>query len=239
VSPRHLPSFESLRRIRRWTWWDTRPSLTDAELTLFTIQARPACDALVTTGVHRQSLAYADEWFTTAYACMSDQMNQRLPAVGAEPPVWLWARLPWRELAHEARRKTDDERVLLEVRVPREQALLSHFDDWHRVLNRGLHVPPLPHELADSDAWWTRAESLTDDFDRRVDDAGVSATRDLDALPDAVRRELETSWTRIFDPATWAPRSAIQAAVHELRAHQVVRALRCRATTGVKFPATA
>jgi len=38
--------------------------------------------------------------------------------------------------------------------------LLTDFGDWHSVLNRWLHVPPLPGESTDD--WCAHGSSLTE-----------------------------------------------------------------------------
>lgn len=221
-----LPGFEDLRRVHPWTRWRVHNDLSADLLSLFTVQARPAYDALVTSGVHRQTPENAEAEFAEAYAWMREQMSHQLPTTGGEP-IWLWARTTWRGLARQMRQDDGREKVLLEVHLPRDIVLLSSFDDWHFPLNRMLHVPRRPDELTNDEAWWARAEPLLDEFDHRVDAGSVvRGTSTHQDYPGDLRRELETSWVHVFDPATWVPGAAIQATTHELRAEQIVRAIR-------------
>jgi hypothetical protein len=64
---------------------------------------------------------------------MYGQMDARLPTFG-DGAIWLWARIRRQELVELCGLAPG--RVLLTCRVPRERVLLSHFGDWHAVLNR-------------------------------------------------------------------------------------------------------
>lgn len=135
--------------------------------------------------------------------------------------MWLWARTTRSNLVGDCRQARGE--VLLTVGVPRERLLLlSHFDDWHSVLNRLVAVPLLPGESYRG--WSTRFEGIRDAWDERV-----RAYRDppIDEWPVGLRGDLEESWLSILDPAAWGPGTpCVQATAHELHAHQVVHVSR-------------
>lgn len=107
-------------------------------LLLHTVQSAEAYEVLRVTGtlVADPQLACPD--FAEAYDWMYRQMAARLPTTG-EAALWLWARVRRDALVSDCRRSRG--RVLLTCRVPRVRVLLSHFLDWHLVLNRTLNVP--------------------------------------------------------------------------------------------------
>ncbi len=194
--------------------------ITAESLLLHTIQTADAVDCLRTSGtlVPDPQLACPD--FGEAYDWMRRQMAARLPTSG-DGALWLWARTRRRELVDACRRSRGS--VLLTCRVPRTRALLSHFDDWHLVLNRVLYVPPLPGESAADH--WKRWEPVWDGFDALRDAAGVG-DRPLREWPDELRCRIERSWEAILDPANYGRYEYWQATVHALHSHDVVDAVR-------------
>jgi hypothetical protein len=194
----------------------------DAErLLLHTVQTARAVDALITTGTLRPDPALAEADFAGAYAWMYRQMRERLPT-GGNGALWLWARTRREHLVsccHHARGQ-----VLLTCRVPRDRVLLSHFDGWHSVLNRGLGMlPRLPGESED-DAF-ARWEKASDELDDRLEDAGVRAAPVTD-WPADLRSEIERSWECIFDRSNYGRYEVWQATVHALHAEDVVETIR-------------
>ena len=149
---------------------------------------------------------------------MRRQMAARLPTAG-DGILWLWAKTTYRDLVGNARRARGE--VLLTVRVPRERVLLSHFGDWHTVLNRGLDVPTLPGETFE--VWAPRFDALYDEWCVRV---GTHRELPIAAWPPFLRAELEESWKSIFDLRNRDEPLYVQATIHALHANEVVRAVR-------------
>ena len=189
-------------------------------LTMYTIQTRDAYETLVRDSVlvGDSSLSWTE--FQEAYAWMLRQMDQRLPG---QPGglLWLWLTATRSRLRDDARHARGE--VLLTVRVAKDHVLLSEFLDWHAVLNRSLHVPPLPGES--DEAWEARWSPIDEDFDER---AKPYRKEPIAAWPEALRAEIESSWEAIFDPATWRTPPVLQATMRELRTEDVVRAVRIR-----------
>ncbi|GAB2722762.1 DUF3841 domain-containing protein [Arthrobacter bambusae] len=189
-------------------------------LLLHTLQTADAFEELLSTGRILPDLARATEEFLDAYVWMYRQMEERLPTRG-EGALWLWAKIGRRDLVDNCRLARG--KVLLTCRVPRERALLSEFDDWHRVLNGSLNVLALPGES--DDAYSARFNALYDDFFDRVGAAGVGHDS-VSTWPEDLRAEIEASWESIFDTANYRRVSYWQATVHELSAEDVTDAVR-------------
>ncbi|MGI5419696.1 DUF3841 domain-containing protein [Actinomadura luteofluorescens] len=193
----------------------------DAErLLLHTVQSVEAFEALLTTGTLTPDPALAVAEFADTYDWMYRMMAERLPTSG-QGALWLWARTNRKHLVSACRRSRGQ--VLLTCRVPRDRVLLSHFDEWHMVLNRGLGMPRLPGESEDEA--FARWEQTHDEFDARLRAAGMreAPTRDW---PTTLRNEIETSWECILDRDNYGPFECWQATVHTLTADEVVEAVR-------------
>lgn len=191
-------------------------------LLLHTIQTSAAVDELRTKGALRPDPEHtASEW-PEAYAWM---MRERLSTSGSTA-VWLWARIRRDDLignCRRARASGQEEQVLLTCRIPRERVLLSQFNEWHCALNSFLAVPPRPGESEnDYDARYTKH---VDEFLAHLDNAGVRRAP-IEQWPREIRAEIERSWESIFDRNNVSKSSYWQATVHELRAEDVVDAVR-------------
>lgn len=91
------------------------------------------------------------------------------------------------------------------------------------MLNRSLHEPALPGQSDEErEARWN---PLDDDFRDRAE---PYRTAPIEAWPEALRAEIESSWEAIFDLQTWRTPPVLQATMRELRAEDVVRAVRIR-----------
>lgn len=189
-------------------------------LTMYTFQTRDAYDSLVRDGVLVGDSLLGLPEFQEAYTWMLHQMDRRLPGPSGGL-LWLWPTATRRRLRDDARHARGE--VLLTVQVAAERVLLSEFLDWHAVLNRSLHVPPLPGE-SDED-WEARWSPIDDNFDER---AKPHRKEPITAWPEVLRAEMESSWQLIFDPATWRTPPMLQATMREVRAEDVVRAVRIR-----------
>jgi hypothetical protein len=144
----------------------------------------------------------------------------RLPARGRHL-IWLWAR----SSRNRFRGSPVQGEVVLTMSIPRDHVLLSEFRQWHDVLN---DQPTIPQQHGESDDdWWTRAEPVLGDSAARVTAAGVPANPGhRNELPQRLHDEVEHSWDAIFEPNYWHREDWIQGVVHEIRAEQVVRAVR-------------
>lgn len=187
---------------------------------LHTIQTGAAFEALLTTGVLVPDNALAEPLYADAYAWMYRQMATRLATEG-DGAIWFWARIGRQNLADLCRRA--DGEVLLTCRVPRERVLLSHFVDWHAVLNGRTHVPDLPDES--DDEYVARMERILDDFDQRIRAAGLRG-KGIQDWPAGLRTEMEESWEDILEPANYGRFESWQGTMHTLRAEDVVAAVR-------------
>jgi hypothetical protein len=153
-----------------------RHDISEALIPLHTIQSAESFGALLTNGMLRPDLALAEPpLHADGYDWMSRQMAARLPTFG-DGAIWLWARI---------RRQKPLElcglapgQVLLTCRVPRERVLLSHFGDWHAVLNR--HPLIIEHPDESDEAYGARLDRIFEDVDGRVRAAGVA--------PDALKK---------------------------------------------------
>lgn len=218
-----LPAFADLP-VRPWFLAPPRrlPLFRDAQtLTLHTFQTREAYETLAADGVLVGDSSRGWHEFQEAYGWMLRQMDERGVHGPAGGLLWLWAGITTRQLRDDARRARGH--VLLTVRVPRDRVLISEFSDWHAALNRFLHVPARPGESPD--AWERRWTALDDDFRAR---ATPYERLPIDEWPQSIRTEIEASWEAIFDPATWSAKASLQATMRELRAPDVVRAVRIR-----------
>lgn len=207
--------------------WFLAPPLTVAAdpsadvLTLHTIQTASAYRILVADGVLCGESWLGEPEFQEAYSWMLRQMDERDIPGPRGRMLWLYASTRRNVLRYNAGGARGE--VMLTVRIPRDQALISDLQDWHAALNRYLHVPLIPGESYSS--WEERWTSLEEAFSAR---AGPYYSWPLPRWPDDLRAELETSWEAIFDPATWVEGRTLQATLRELRAEDVLRAVRIR-----------
>lgn len=188
-------------------------------LTMYTIQAREAYETLVRDGVLVGDSVLGRPEFQEAYSWMLRETNLRLPGGPSGGLLWLWPTATRPRLRDDVKHARGE--VLLTVRVERARVLLSEFLDWHAVLNRSLHVPALPGES--DEEWEARWNLLDDDFTAR---AAPYRALPIDEWPGDLRTEMESSWEAIFDPATWRTPPVLQATMRDLRADDVIRAVR-------------
>lgn len=193
--------------------------LSADRLLLHTIQTEDAVEELLSTGQLRPNTSLAAPWFADAYGWMHAQMAARLTTSG-EGALWFWARIRRRDLVDSCRLSRGE--VLLTCRLPRERVLLSHFGDWHAVLNSNVHVPDLPGESEDE--YDARFDRIFDAFEDRKKAAGVgnASVRDW---PEDLRTEIEQSWEHIFQPLAFGRLNTLQATAHVLYADDVVEAV--------------
>ena len=188
-------------------------------LLLHTVQTADAFETLLTEGTLRPDPALAERDYGDAYDWMYRQMAARLPTSGPGA-LWLWARIRREELVSDCRRAKGQ--VLLTCRIPRERVLLSHFMEWHIVLNRGLGIRYLPGE---SDAvTFARWERMSGDFRARLKAAGAQDGPIRD-WPAELRAEIEQSWECILDQENYGRFECWQATVHALHVDDVIEAV--------------
>jgi len=229
-----LPAYDDLphRRPRRIVSPTGRQLLGDLgadPMLLWTFQSPHAYQELAETGLLVGDPTRTDPYLSHVYPWMKRQADNELPTHGPGM-LWLWAATTRRSIIDQAKHAAGD--VLLTVRLPRAQVLLSEFDAWHVPLNSGLNVPPEPGESVDD--WWARAEPLLDAWAARKKAAGLDRNDvPIDLWPSAMRDEAEQSWQSIFDDATWSPGAHIQAVTHAIHAEQVVSATRVRRRAGL------
>lgn len=188
-------------------------------------QSREAYECLRREGVLVGDSSYddfADELtISEAYRWLRRRMTDRL-GVEVEGMVWAWVAARRRDLGTFARLGRGG--VLITARVPRARLVLSQYDAWHDVLNRSLHLAPLRDEGLES--WERRFDVAWNDWADRVEPyRGMP----IEAWPTDLRRELEGSWDDVIEPIrTTDQNMLVQATISELRAHDVVRAVRIR-----------
>ena len=188
---------------------------------LHTIQTVEAYRELCTRGSLIGRRWQPDHDFDHAYGWMLQQFQSRV-CPRAEGLIWFWARTTRREVVRDCRHAIGQ--VLVTCAVDPSRLLLSDFHDWHNVLNRVLNVPKSITETPEQ--WWARAEPMLDAFDERHDRTRLLDLKPWDEWPRHVRAELEESWMAIFERGAWRRGATIQAVTSELRADEIVRAVR-------------
>ena len=120
---------------------------------------------------------------------MRRQMQLRILGYSGRYPWWGWAR-PKPDLRRTGHLPQGTRGVRLELELADDQVLLSDFDAWHVVLNRG---------------YLALNEAEFDDFYRRFDES----VPDPHAwpLPEPWHTLIVSSWERIFDLETQAAAS--------------------------------
>lgn len=157
-----------------------------------------------------------EPWLRQAYDWMRWRMLRRIPTATGRYPMWFWpfggewaSQLSWSA-------KGD---VVLLVDLPRNDVLLSDFDDWHGVLNI-WQVTPAECEVCGIRFCETH-EPLGSDAD---DDARVSSWDEVTA---AHIEWYTPGWDEIFEERRQAERH-MQVTCEILRAEQVVAAFELR-----------
>jgi len=166
------------------------------------------------------------EW-KAAYAWMIEQMVRRGLMGRPRFPVWGWYQ-PKPDLRQGGHLAPGTRGVRLELEVPLERALLSHFEGWHCVLN-GWYVPI---------SW--KEDRTFDRLRRRLDKAGRLKPGNP---PASLKVLIRKSWTRIFDwkrldkSPLWRTQNGmphVQAVLAEVEPGDVIRAEPFISRCGVK-----
>jgi hypothetical protein len=127
------------------------------------------------------------------YRWMRDQMASRLEGFSGDLPVWAWLRR-W---TRSDRQNNKEVMVRITAQVPTSRILVSNFDTWHVVLNKGY----LSTDEVDDEAF--EAENLS---------------------PTERMARIQTSWQRVFQPGTLSCRADRywQACIDRIHAHEVI-----------------
>jgi hypothetical protein len=128
-----------------------------------------------------------EESFRPAYEWMASRMIERLPTPpGPTWPLWAWAWYDGFDVSPPPDRL--DEFVVLEVRKPAEEVLLSEFHSWHFALNNWY----LTDERADD-----QGDAESDAFFAELEALGLPGWQARH--PDEIQARIEESWIRTLD----------------------------------------
>lgn len=103
------------------------------KIKLYTMQKLKAWKKAQQRGYLVGNREYVWENFIDSYSWMRNQMYKRLNKYDGEYPIWLWLEtdnINFSEMINE-------DWVLLEINLSKEDIVLSNFDAWHIVLNNG------------------------------------------------------------------------------------------------------
>lgn len=159
------------------------------------------------------------EEFRRPYTWMSEQVSLRLGAPAGAWPVWVWVRTTRAALISEARNylRTKPGTVLATCRVPDARLLISDFFDWSCVL--------LPEPVWPDGEDFVEAE--LDQWHRDLERACPNhAQLWPDRWPEPFRSQTLASWQTMFLTDRRPRGSVLQGCVAELRADDVVQAVR-------------
>lgn len=222
-----LPTWQDLSRISAAQVpgvWSNDPQDLDAEQVLLaTVQPRSAYARLRSTGRLGGDWAAVPPDFAAAYAWMQARLSAHTRTPLTAPPVWTWFSAPAQTLLADlvGHAERAEPAALLTVTVSPARFLLSAHEGWHHALNgTWCPVPTVAdntpgHEQADRDTYAA--------FLAAADAQMGRSDWSLDDLPCDLRRRVETSWRWCLVPSLY-PHSAVQAAVAEIRAAEVVAA---------------
>lgn len=186
---------------------------------LWTIQHEKAFETLEKSGVltANENNLFCEDYYRFAYDWLVEQMKLRvgMPPYGIHYPIWAWYQ--W-----EGKRKRCDLRcggyaqrgthlVQLEMEIPDNEVMLSDFDDWHCVLNRGLNSD----DEAELDEYYNSIRDIDNE----------EFWNNIEKYPDLVhlREKVIQSWDRIFDMDNIRNDASIQATFWLLKKEQVVK----------------
>lgn len=181
---------------------------TGSVLHLWTAQEKEVMDAIREKGFSQVKLEYIDRkygesaWaFREAYSFFSRRARTIVgPPEGAESPIWLYGDRKWVYVTQNS--------CLLELRIPRERAVLFHRERWQRVLNLAY----VGKDGADEAA-----------FEEKMERMGVSSYYDVfrSAFYPYLKSEIKKSWERIFDVQE-EDQSILGAAVWQLKSEDII-----------------
>jgi len=183
--------------------------MSDETIILYTAQTQIVLDAIERDGYSRVKREYVQgkygegSWvFQQAYSFFAQYAPRYVePPEGAESGIWCY--VDWRLALSGAGC------YLIELSVPRGQAIL--FDS--RIWNRMLNLEYIGTNEADEDA-----------FERKIANMGLKSTVDAFSTEfyPTVKREILQSWQRLFDSAENCPHEYLEAGLWELRREWIV-----------------
>ncbi|MBC7099393.1 DUF3841 domain-containing protein [Candidatus Bipolaricaulota bacterium] len=148
---------------------------------VWTIQPVEVLEQLEAEEVLYADLAYIPEEFRHAYDWMRAQMKRRILGYRGHYPWWGW-HSPRPDLRRSGHLPRGTQGVCLELELDPHEVLLSDFDVWHVVLNRGY----LALGEDEEEEWYQRLEAAVPDSRIRP-------------LPEPWWSDMLSSWERIFD----------------------------------------
>ncbi len=160
---------------------------------LWTVQHENFITVLKRDGVIRADGRRADVDFRKVhYKWMMSQMAERGIGRGKKYPLWAWTHKP--DMRKTGYRNPGTPLVRVELEVPATQALLSDWDAWGMVLNKGY----VPVSMEDDDQHEAKEEALMEFYLNQGE--GMWSRRDARYLTNRdLRAEVEASWPRVFD----------------------------------------
>ena len=161
---------------------ESRPKLSRlSHMRMWTIQPVEVLVQLKEERVLHTVPSYIPKEFRHAYDWMRAQMKRRLPYYDGHYPWWGW-HTPRPDLRGSGHLPHGTQGVRLELQLDPAKVLLSDFDAWHAVLNRGY----LGLSEAEDEAWYKR-------FEAAVPNRGAWPP------PEPWYSDILTSWERVFD----------------------------------------
>ncbi len=173
---------------------------------MWTIQPVETWERLQTSGCLYTDGRRIPSELRFAYRWMRQQMRSRIPGYGGRYPWWGWAH-PKPDLRRAGHLPRSTRGVRLELELLDEEALVSDFNAWHAVLNRG---------------YLALDETEFDDFYQHFD--VVVPDPHAWPPPEPWHAAIVSRWERIFDldrlaadPDWWGPGAYVQVTFECLR----------------------
>jgi len=178
----------------------TSYSSDTSPMRVWTIQPVEVLARLTAARVLYADTACVPKEFRCAYDWMRAQMGRCLPHYDGHYPWWGWYS-PRPDLRHSGHLERGTKGVRLELEIDPNEVLLSDFDAWHSVLNRGY----LGLSEAEDDAWYRRFEAAV-------------PNRWTWPPPEPWYSDILTSWERVFDLEALATSEYWQPGPHYIQA---------------------
>jgi len=159
----------------------TSYSSNTSPMRVWTIQPVEILARLTAARVLYADPACIPKEFRHAYDWMRAQMGRCLPYYDGHFPWWGW-RTPHPDLRQSGHLPRGTQGVRLELEIDPNEVLLSDFDAWHSVLNRGY----LGLSEAEDEAWYRRFEAAV-------------PNRWVWPPPEPWYSDILTSWERVFN----------------------------------------
>lgn len=164
--------------------WSNHFADNDGYVTAWTIVPSEISEAILSGDQIYSDLTLAEPYYVEAYAWMKGIMADcglHKPQDGVTP-WWCWIQYGGGSVKPRNHVLRSGDCVMLELRIPASDLLLSDFDLWHSVLNC---CPAFLSEAED------------DDFYHRLEAFGPNSKDS--PYPEPFMSEVQSSWYRIFD----------------------------------------